>query len=436
VPAWDPTRPPPLELIDDCVHCGFCLPTCPTYRLWAEEMDSPRGRIVLMRLGHEDAGALSAEMVTHFDNCLGCMACVTACPSGVRYDDLIFDTRAQIERNFPRTAGERALRRAIFAVFPHPGRLRATLPALALHRALGLRRMARRRLAARPGRLTVAAALAPDVTVRSVAARVRRRTPGRGERRGRVGLLRGCVQRVFFAGVNRATASVLADEGFDVVAPRAPRCCGALAAHAGEDGQARRLARATIAAFEDCDVVAVNAAGCGSAMKEYGHLLRDDPAWAPRAQAFAARVRDVTELLAEHEPAAPRSPLPMRVAYHDACHLAHAQGVRAQPRALLRSIPGLEVVEPADWEICCGSAGIYNLLKPRAAAELARAKAQALLSTGADAVAAANPGCALQIAAALEGLGRPLPVRHPVELLAASIAGARGETGIPPVGRH
>jgi glycolate dehydrogenase iron-sulfur subunit len=430
--AWDATRPPPPELIDDCVHCGFCLPTCPTYGLWGEEMDSPRGRIVLMGLGHEQGSSLSREMVTHFDNCLGCMACVTACPSGVRYDELITDTRAQIERVFPRTLRERALRRAIFAVFPHPRRLRMLLPFMALHRALGLRRLASRLLARRPGRLATMAAVAPPVSLRGASARVPDTLPARGVSRGRVGMLRGCVQRVFFADVNRATAEVLAAEGFDVVAPRAPRCCGALMQHSGYDEDARSLARATIEAFDGCDVVAVNSAGCGSGMKEYGHLLRDDPEWAERAAHFSAKVRDVSELLAEHEPVAPRSPVPLSVAYHDACHLAHAQGVRAQPRALLRGIPALELHEPDGWEICCGSAGIYNILKPDAAAELGKRKARALLDTGARAIAAGNPGCALQISAALEGLGHPLPVHHPIQILHASITGRPELVGATP----
>ncbi|MGH2920163.1 MAG: (Fe-S)-binding protein, partial [Solirubrobacteraceae bacterium] len=236
-----------------------------------------------------------------------------------------------------------------------------------------------------------------------------------------VGLLQGCVQRVFFAGVNEATVDVLAAEGWEVHAPARPDCCGALQLHSGEDDPARVRARETIAAFEGYDVVAVNAAGCGAALKDYGHLLRDDPEWAERAAAFSARVRDVTELLAEHEPRAERHPLPLRVVYHDACHLAHAQGVRTPPRDLLRSIPGVELLEPAEWEICCGSAGVYNLLKPEPAAELGRRKARNLLETGAQAVVAANPGCALQIAAAAAELGRPLAVHHPIELLHASI---------------
>ena len=256
---------------------------------------------------------------------------------------------------------------------------------------------------------------------------MRRRLPERfepaGEPRGRVALLQGCVQRAFFGEVNLAAARALAAEGYEVHAPRAPRCCGALALHAGEDEPARRLARQTIAALEDFDAVAVTAAGCGSAMKDYGHVLRDDPEWAQRAREFAGRVHDATELLAA-EPRAPRRPLPLRAAYHDACHLAHAQGVRAEPRELLRAIPDLELVEPAEWELCCGSAGVYNLLRPGAAAELGARKARNLLATGADVIAAANPGCALQIAAHARALGTPVPVVHPVELVWRSLDGA------------
>jgi glycolate oxidase iron-sulfur subunit len=423
--AWDDVRPPEPDLIDDCVHCGFCLPTCPTYLLWNEEMDSPRGRIVLMRAGHEGAD-LTDRMVEHFDNCLGCMACVTACPSGVQYDKLLMDTRGQIERRFDRPPAHRALRGAIFALFTRPGRLRVTVPALVAARRLGLPRLADR-LAALPGARTAAAALgiAPPVRLRDAVRRLPPRRAARGPARGRVGFLQGCVQRVFFGDVNDATVRVLAAEGFEVEAPPLPRCCGALMAHTGEDEPARALARETIARFETCDTVVVNAAGCGSAMKEYGHLLRDDPEWAERAAAFSARVKDVTELLAGLDERVVRHPLPLRVAYHDACHLAHAQGIRSAPRDLLRAIPGLELVEPEGWEICCGSAGIYNLTRPEPAAELGRRKAEALLATGADAIAAANPGCALQISAHLERLGRPLPVYHPMELLHMSMTDRR-----------
>jgi glycolate oxidase iron-sulfur subunit len=231
------------------------------------------------------------------------------------------------------------------------------------------------------------------------------------------------VQRVFFGDANTATVDVLAAEGFEVHAPAAVRCCGALMFHAGYEPEALELAKRMIVAFDDCDYVIVNAAGCGSSMKDYGEVLADDATWAERARAFSDKVRDVTELLSDFEPAATRHPLFLRVAYHDACHLAHAQGVRAAPRALLQGIPGLELLEPPEWEICCGSAGIYNLLQPEAARDLGVRKARNLLSVSPQAIAAGNPGCALQIAAFLEELDRPLPIHHPMEILAASIEG-------------
>jgi glycolate oxidase iron-sulfur subunit len=419
VSGYDETRAPQLDLIDDCVHCGFCLPTCPTYVLWGEEMDSPRGRIVLMKEGHEE---ISSPLVTHLDRCLGCMACVTACPSGVKYDKLIEDARPQLERNYTRPPLERAHRRLIFELFTRPGRLRALAPGAALAQKLGLPRLARRpRLRRLAPRLAAMVSMTPEASMRRSLSRLPERFEARGEKRGTVALLQGCVQRVFFAHVNEATARVLAAEGFEVHVPRLPRCCGALALHAGEDPEATTLAKATIEALGGYDTVIVNAAGCGSAMKDYGHVLRDDPLWAERATDFSARVRDVTEFLAEAGPRAERRPVEMKVAYHDACHLAHAQGVRTQPRELLRGIPGMELVEPADWELCCGSAGIYNLVQPEPAAELGERKARSLLDTGAQAVVAGNPGCALQISAHSERLGRPLPVLHPMELLARSI---------------
>jgi glycolate dehydrogenase iron-sulfur subunit len=399
--AWDDTRPPELDLIKDCVHCGFCLPTCPSYAVFEEEMDSPRGRIVLMRIGHEEGSEVSPEMTTHLDRCLGCMACVTACPSGVQYDRLIERARPQIERQGPRSRREKLLRKGIFALFTHPGRLRAAVPFMNLPvpKPYGH--------------------LAPKVSTRAAFRRLPEVTPAVGERRGRIALMQGCVQRVFFGDVNAATVRVLAAEGWEVHAPRRPRCCGALQLHTGVEDEARDLARATIAAYEGFDHVVVNVAGCGSAMKEYGYLFEGDE----RAEAFSAKVLDVHELLAAHEPRAERHPLPLKVAYHDACHLAHAQQVRSQPRELLRGIPELELVEPAEWELCCGSAGIYNLVQPEAAAELGRRKAGNLAATGAEAIAAANPGCAIQIGAHMDGSA--VPIYHPMTLLDHSIRGSR-----------
>jgi glycolate oxidase iron-sulfur subunit len=410
---------PMRELIEDCVHCGFCLPTCPTYKLWDEEMDSPRGRIVLMD-GLVEQDAVSDAMVTHFDRCLGCMACVTACPSGVRYDRLITTTRDEVERRHKRPRSERLLRRAVYGLFTHPERLRPLVPLSTVGRRLGMTKLAAK---SRLPVLRTLGELAPRVNGRRARERPPEVTPAAGASRGRAALLQGCVQRAFFGDVNAATARVLAAEGWEVHAPAAPRCCGALQYHEGEHDDARALARETIAALEGFDVVVVNAAGCGSAMKEYDHLLAGDPDWAGRAEAFTARVKDVTELLGADEPRTPREPVPLRVAYHDACHLAHAQGIRRQPRELLRQVPGLELLEPTDPEICCGSAGIYNLLQPEAASKLGARKAETVLATGAQAVAAANPGCALQLTAHLAAQGRELPVYHPVQLLDMSFSG-------------
>jgi glycolate oxidase iron-sulfur subunit len=422
--VFDAFHPPSAQLLADCVHCGFCLPTCPTYAVWGVEMDSPRGRIWLMKAGLEGEVEMDRTFVQHFDQCLGCMACVTACPSGVQYDELIESTRAQIERNFTRSPRERALRALIFSLFPYPRRLRIAgllgwvyqrLRIGVLIRAIGLFN----RL---PAEIQSLESLLPDVSPRAMHQRLPEHLAAIGPPRRRVGLLTGCVQSVYFGDVNAATARVLALEGCDVVTPRAQGCCGALNVHAGRDEHARAFARDTIATFEaaDVDTVVINAAGCGSTLKEYDKLLADDPQWASRAAAFTAKVRDITELLDELGPQAPRHPITARVAYHDACHLAHAQKVRAQPRRQLSAIPGLEVLDIPEPEICCGSAGIYNLVMPEPAAELGRRKAANVASTRPDVIATGNPGCLLQIRRHLDA---DIPVLHPVQLIDASLRG-------------
>jgi glycolate oxidase iron-sulfur subunit len=419
VTAFDLRRTPEQSIVDDCVHCGFCLDSCPTYVLWAQEADSPRGRIVLVDEALNGADELSPEMVTHFDTCLGCMACVTACPSGVRYDRLIERVRPQIERHHERSGAEQALRLLLFETLPHPKRLRRLVPLLAAARKLGAERL--------PERMAILAKVAPRTPVgKALRSQLPARTAPAGPSRGRVGLLLGCVQRVFFADAHRATIASLVAEGFEVLAPQVPDCCGALELHAGEEEAALARARATIAAFDSLgplDQIVVNAAGCGAAMKEYGELLGTR-----EAHDFAGRVRDVSELLASIEPRARRGPVPLRVVYHDACHLAHAQRLRSQPRALLDAIPELELLEvPVEADICCGSAGVYNLLQPQAAAELGARKARHLLDIGAEAIAAGNPGCAAQLDLHLRELGHSLPIHHPVELVWRSIrAGANG----------
>ncbi len=403
--AFDDHHPPSAELIADCVHCGFCLPTCPTYVLWGEEMDSPRGRIHLMAQGLSGE-PMSDSMVRHFDQCLGCLACVSACPSGVRYDRLIEDTRAQVERRHRRPLRERLLRMGIFALFPYPRRLRLLRGPLRAYRASRLPRLAGRMLPT----LGTLESLAPRL-VRPE--RLPGRVPARGPRRAVVGLLTGCVQSAFFPEVNAATTRVLAAEGCDVVIPSGQGCCGALSVHSGRSGEAERFAGRLIEAFAGTgiDYLVVNAAGCGSVLKEY-----DD---AP----FAAKVRDLSEVLVELGPVAPRHPVPVTIAYHDACHLAHGQGIRAQPRQLLRAIPGLELRELADPEICCGSAGVWNVLNPQPARELGERKAAGVLATGAQLLVTANPGCLMQIAVGLRRLGRPVGLAHTAQVLDASLAG-------------
>jgi glycolate dehydrogenase iron-sulfur subunit len=384
-------------LIDDCVHCGFCLPTCPTYGpLWQQEMDSPRGRIWLMKGLVEGTVELTDTVVEHFDRCLGCMACVTSCPSGVRYDRLIEQTRELIEERHERAPDDWLVRTLVFALFPYPGRLRAALALAPIGRRLPL-----------PRALRPLVGLAPPWSTTSHTPAL---TPAGGERRARVGLVLGCVQRVLFGGVNAATARVLAAEGFEVVAPQAQACCGALHLHAGRraEGHARAHRLAELFRAAGAERIVVNAAGCGSHLKDAGLELP---------------VVDVSELLAELEPRAERHALGLRVAFQDSCHLLHAQRVQAQPRELLRSIPGLELAEPAEQAICCGSAGIYNLVEPEAANELGARKARNVAATGADVYASANPGCLVQVSAALRRAGQALPALHPIELLDASIRG-------------
>jgi glycolate oxidase iron-sulfur subunit len=492
------------NLASDCVHCGFCLPSCPTYQLWGEEMDSPRGRIHLITQILDGATGTAAA-AQHLDRCLGCMACVTACPSGVRYDRLIEAARGWAEEVPasaspgraslarvspgtassaptapgperpgapgspgaalpPRSARDRALRAAVFSLFPYPRRLRAAIAPLRVAQRAGLDGLLDRSgLAGRlPPELAAALHLAPDPPSRDLSGRERaaalrpvprrraaarrasragsgaaaatrrpqralpERVPARGPRRAVVGMLTGCVQQVFFPQVNDATANVLAAEGCDVIIPAGQGCCGALSLHGGRRDEAAGFARRTIEVFERAgvDAVVINSAGCGSAMKEYADLLAGQDGWDERAAALAGRVRDLTEFLVELGPVAPRHPLPATVAYHDACHLAHAQKITAPPRELLAAVPGLRLADIADGGVCCGSAGIYNLVQPEAASELGQRKAEAVAATGADLLVSGNPGCAMQIASALAARGARLPMRHTAEVLDASIRGA------------
>jgi len=381
------------ELAKACVHCGFCLPTCPTYVLWSEEMDSPRGRIQLMEKTAQGTLRLSPTVVEHFDRCLGCMACVTSCPSGVRYDLLIEETRATVEGEHRRPRAERLQRRLLFATVPHPRRMRAALRLAPLGRRLPTPGWARPMLDLAPAWRSTArpAAVTPasDESTQSPRA---------------VGLLTGCVQSVLFGDVNVATARVLAAAGFEVHAP--PQgCCGALSAHAGRADESARFTERLRRSFDGVEAIVVNASGCGSHLKE-----RELPALDVTEALRAAALPDL-------------HPLELTVAYQDSCHLRHAQRLPAAWRPLLERIPGLRVVEPAEQDLCCGSAGIYNVTEPEAARNLGDRKARNLLATAPDAYASANPGCLVQVSQALGRAGAPLPAFHPVELLDASIRG-------------
>ncbi|HSP95643.1 MAG TPA: heterodisulfide reductase-related iron-sulfur binding cluster [Candidatus Dormibacteraeota bacterium] len=394
-------------LLGACVHCGLCLNACPTYLELGTEADSPRGRIHLIRALEDGTLGLDAEVVRHLDLCLGCRACESACPSGVRYGRIIEDARVYLQRQAPRPWPDRLRERLVLATFPYRRRLRVLFGLGDLARRLGVWNLV-------AGWID-GAELLPAARGAMPAGSF---FPARDGERLRVGLLAGCVAGELFGDVNAAAVRLLTRGGAAVVVPREQGCCGALHLHSGERETARVLARRLIDAFPaELDAVVVTAAGCGSALKEYGELLADDPLYRERAQRFAERVRDVTELLDAIGVTPPAAAPPRRVTYHDACHLAHAQGVREAPRRLLARIANLELVELSESDVCCGSAGSYNLTQPAMARRLRERKVDHILASGAECVAVANPGCALQIRAGLKARGSTVRVVHPVELL-------------------
>ena len=410
------------EQVRRCIGCGLCLEACPTYVLWGQEADSPRGRIALIGDAIAAGGATGDELAVHTDRCLGCMACVSACPSGVSYDELLARARPAVERRRRRPAPERATRRLALATIPHPRRLRALASLQQAADRVGQHRL-----------YDPAAALAGLLPARSGAARsaepIPARTPARSDPpRGRVGLLLGCLQRVFFGDVHRAAIDVLAAEGYDVLAPELPDCCGALERQAGEQRAALARAQQTIQAFSalgGVDHIVTTSGVCGAELERYGELLGT-----PQARAFSAIVSDLSELLTQRPSRAPRGPLPIRVAYHSSCQLEHAQGVHDQPRVMLRQIPELQLVEPAaDSYVCCGAAGLNPLLQPRTAAELGDRAATALTKAGVEAIATGSHECAAQLGRHLQPNGTatsPPAVKHPIELVQRSIEVAMG----------
>ncbi|MBW4610775.1 MAG: 4Fe-4S dicluster domain-containing protein [Hassallia sp. WJT32-NPBG1] len=432
--GFDENHPPEPKLIDSCVHCGFCLSTCPSYRVLGKEMDSPRGRIYLMDAINEGEIALNDATVQHFDSCLGCLACVTTCPSGVQYDKLLSATRPQVERNYPRSLLDRLFRKLIFSLFPYPNRLRFLLVPLFVYQKLGLPKLVRSTglLERISPRLAAMESILPEVTLKSFQDNLPTIIKAKGEKRYRVGVILGCVQRLFFSPVNEATVRVLTANGCEVVIPKSQGCCAALPEHQGQTEQAKALARQMIDSFADTnvDAVIINAAGCGHTLKEYGHMLEDDPEYREKAKEFASKVKDAQEFLATVGLTTKLSPIaekPLNLVYQDACHLLHGQKISVQPRQLLRQIPGVKLREPIDAALCCGSAGVYNMLQPDVADELGKQKVQNLLNTGADLITSANPGCTLQITKHLKLQGKEISVVHPMELLDYSIRGEKLE---------
>ena len=411
-----------VEGVNQCVHCGLCLAYCPTFSELGTEMDSPRGRIFLIKSLAEGRIGLSDPTVEHLSLCLDCRACETVCPAGVPYGQLIEAAKAEIERQRPGGPVRRTFRWLTFGLLlGHPRVLAAAAAGLRLYQASGLQALVRRTGLVRllPGTLSVWEALLPTLPPAADRAPLPPVTPAVGPRRARVAMLTGCVQSVVFGAHNRATARVLARNGCEVVAPAGQGCCGALNAHGGDHARALDMAKRTIETFEAvaADAVIVNTSGCGAHMKAYGTLLAAEPAWAERAARFASTVQDVAEFLAREPLRGPLVPVPMTVTYHDPCHVVHGQKIRRQPRELLAQIPGLRVVDLPESDWCCGSAGIYNLTQPEMADRLLRRKVRNVESTGADVVVTANPGCILQIQAGLRAQGRERPVLHLVEVL-------------------
>ncbi|HWP92168.1 MAG TPA: glycolate oxidase subunit GlcF [Thermodesulfobacteriota bacterium] len=416
--AFDEIDRPRYDLIQDCVHCGFCLTACPTYLQTGNELDSPRGRIYLMKSAVEGKIPMAEGLVKHLDLCLGCLACETACPSGVRYGSLIESARSQIERRYERPVSERLFRSLLFSIFPYPKRLKLLLPFAFIYRASGLERLMNN-LGVLPERLSHAQAILPDIKLSSTFSKLPNTIPAKGKRRFRVAMLAGCVQSVLFPRTNEATVRVLSENGCEVVIPEKQGCCGALSIHTGRLSEGRDLARANIDVFSgyNVDAIIVNSAGCGSSMKEYGEILREDQPYAEKATKLSEKTKDIMEFLADVGLQGHLKELKLRVTYQDACHIAHAQRIKAHPRKVIKQIPGIDFIELPESDLCCGSAGIYNLIQPKMSESLLDRKISNLKKTNVDYLVAGNPGCLLQIQMGIRRSGLKVKVAHPVELL-------------------
>ena len=416
---------PAYEDYARCIHCGLCLNHCPTYRLWGLEADSPRGRIRQMILVDEGKLAPGDTFVEHIDRCLDCRACETACPSGVEYGKLVEYARARIERVYRRPVASRLARNFAYRhLLPYPRRIAAAARAIRFYQRSGLQWLARRSGILRLLGLAERERLLPRVDDSFFFCRLGKTFPAHGPRRARVAFFAGCIAQVTFARLNEATIRVLTANGCEVVVPDGQLCCGALASHAGVRDAARDLARRNLSVFlqENFDAIVTNAAGCGSTLKEYEHLFSPTEPEYERALAFQGKVRDITEFLAALGLSAPLKPLPLRVTYQDSCHLAHGQKIRDAPRQLLLTIPGIEFVEMPLADLCCGSAGVYNVTQTRTSLDLLADKMRNAAETHAQVIVTANPGCILQLRAGAEIHRTGQEVLHVVELLARALS--------------
>jgi glycolate oxidase iron-sulfur subunit len=430
LPVFDDVERPQDDKISACIHCGLCLDKCPTYRTLGTEMDSPRGRVYLIKAVNEGRLSMTRNFIDHMYLCLECRACETACPSHVQFGDLMERARGQIERHVPRPWHQRLLRRLVFReLFPYAWRMEQLFYALRWYQRLGIQALLRRLrvFSLLPSRLKDMEAMLPPLPKRPFTRSVPELVHGQPPATRRTAFFTGCVMNLFYADVHHATGRVLQINGCDVWTPRSQVCCGALHMHAGERELAKQLARRNIAAFErqQVDVIVNNAAGCGAQLKAYGELLEDDPAFAERAHRFSARVQDVSECLAQEPLRQPLGPVPKRVAYDDPCHLLHAQGIQQPPRTLLQQIPELQLVPLADADFCCGAAGIYNVTHHELSKRILDRKMEHIQAAQPEVVATGNPGCMQQLRTGIQRARLDIPVVHPVELIDASYQAAK-----------
>jgi len=425
--AFDEQDKPSPDLIRDCVHCGFCLSACPTYLETGNELDSPRGRIYLMNSAVNNEIPIEGSLVKHLDMCLGCLACEPACPSGVQYGSLIEAGRSQIERRYERSTFDKYYRSLIFSLFPYPNRMKLMLPLFYIYQKLGLRTLIQstgiiNRVSQKLGNME---AMLPNVKSPVFPSEIPEIVHAKGKKRYRVALLSGCVQSVFFSKTNDATVRVLRENGCEIVVPQNQSCCGALSVHSGRLSEGREFAKQTIQTFEglDIDAFIINSAGCGSTIKDYAEILKDDPEFSARAKALSKKTKDIMEFLSEIGIEGDLKELNVKVTYQDACHIGHAQRIKEQPREVLNQIPGLELVEMPEADLCCGSAGIYNLVQPEMSQNLLERKMRNVKRNKVDYLVAGNPGCLLQIQKGIKQEGLSIKTAHPVELLDWSYRG-------------